>query len=79
MYIGKTVTVLAVFGPSYSLKPLRFKWSGRLIEVEEITYTWKSKEGKKIIHHFSLTDGNTLYELSFDNESLAWKLENLET
>jgi hypothetical protein len=78
MRIGNIVTVLAVFGPSYCLKPLRFKWSGRLINVEEITYTWKSREGKKIIHHFSLTDGNALYELSFDNESLVWRLENLE-
>lgn len=79
MHIGKTVTVLAAFDPSYCLKPLRFKWSGRSIKVEEITYTWKSKDGRKVIHHFSLTDGNTLYELSFDNESLVWRLENLET
>lgn len=78
MHIGKTVTVLAAFGPSYCLKPLRFKWSGKLINVEEITYTWKSKEGKRVIYHFSLTDGNALYELSFDNESLVWKLENIE-
>jgi hypothetical protein len=78
VYIGKTVTVLAAFDPAYCLKPLRFKWSGRLIKVEEITYKWKSKEGKKVVHHFSLTDGNALYELSFDNESLVWRLENLE-
>jgi predicted transcriptional regulator len=78
VHIGKTVTVLAAFDPSYRLKPLRFRWSGRFIKVEEITYIWKSKEGNRIIYHFSLTDGNALYELSFDNESLIWKLENLE-
>ena len=72
------MTVLAAFDPSYRVKPLKFKWSGRLIKVEEITYTWKSKDGQKNIYHFSLTDGNALYDLSFDNESLLWRLENLE-
>ncbi len=78
MYIGTTVTVLAIFNPSNGVRPVRFKWSGRLIKVEEITYTWKSRQGRRVIYHFALTDGNALYELSFDNESLLWKLENLE-
>ena len=78
MYIGETVHVIASFGLPYKIKPIRFKWSGRLLEIKEITYFWKSKEGQSTIYHFSVSDGKTLYELSFDTTSLIWKLENLE-
>ena len=78
MQVGEAINVLAAFGTPYRIKPVRFKWSGRSIEVKEITYTWKSKEGQKDIYHFSITDGGTLFELTFDASSLLWKLESVE-
>lgn len=78
MQIGDAINVLASFGMPYRIKPLKFKWSGRLFEVKEITYSWKTREGQKEIYHFSVTDGKTLYELTFDTDSLIWKIENLE-
>ena len=59
----------------FRVKPLSFTWSGRTIEITEV---WKTKEGQKDLHHFSVTDGNTLYELTFDSISLLWKIESLE-
>jgi len=78
MYIGETISVIASFGQSYRVRPVRFNWSGRLFEIKEITYTWKTKDGKKTIYHFSVSDGKSLYELIFDTDSLLWRLENLE-
>jgi hypothetical protein len=78
MQIGDAISVLASFGMPYRIKPIRFKWSGRLFEVKEITYTWQTKEGEKKTYHFSVTDGKTLYELTFDTDSLIWRIENLE-
>lgn len=78
MYVGETISVIASFGRSHRIKPVRFNWSGKLFEIKEITYTWKTEEGRKNIHHFSVTDGRTLYELTFDTNSLLWRLENLE-
>ena len=79
MQIGEDITVLASFGMSYGIKPLSFTWSGRTIEIKEVTYTWKTKEGQKVLHHFTVTDGNTLFELTFDSVSLLWKVESVET
>jgi len=79
MYVGETIGVIASFGRPYRIKPVKFNWSGRLFEIKEITYTWKTKEGRKNIYHFSVTDGGALYELTFDTDSLVWRLENLET
>jgi hypothetical protein len=78
MDIGETISVVASFGLPYKIKPLRFKWSGKLFEVKDITYSWQTKEGQNRIYHFSISDGKTLYELSFDTSSLIWRLEKLE-
>jgi hypothetical protein len=78
MYIGEIISVVASFGLPYKIRPVRFQWSGKFREVQDITYSWTTKEGQSSIYHFSVTDGNALYELSFNVTSLLWKLENLE-
>ncbi len=77
--IGKQVSVIAAFGRNARLRPLRFKWSGRQVDIKEITYEWTTSRGKNKLLHFSVTDGNTLYELSFDTSSILWRLEGVET
>jgi hypothetical protein len=78
MEIGEIISVVASFGLPYKIRPVRFRWNGKLFEVKEITYLWQTKEGQNRIYHFSISDGKTLYELSFDISSLLWKLEKLE-
>ena len=78
MYIGEIISVVASFGLPYKIRPVRFQWSGKLREVKDITYSWKTKEGQSRIYHFSVTDGKTLYGLSFNSASLLWRLEKLE-
>ncbi len=78
MEVGETISVIASFSNSHRIKPLRFRWSGRLFEVREITYLWRSTEGRNEIYHFSVSDGRALYELTFDSGSLLWRLEKLE-
>lgn len=78
MDVGENISVIASFSQTCRIKPLRFRWSGRLFEVREITYLWKVREGQTEIYHFSVTDGRSLYELTFDTKSLLWRLEKLE-
>ena len=78
MDIGERVSVVASFGVPYRIKPLRFRWAGRMFKVTDITYRWQTRQGQKTIHHFSVSDGRTLYELSFDPHSLVWTMEHLE-
>ncbi len=76
--IGEPISVIASFGLPYRIRPVRFRWSGRLLEVKEVTYTWTTREGECRIYHFSVTDGRTLYELSFDTAALLWRVEQVE-
>jgi len=78
MHIGETISVIASFGLPYKIRPVRFRWKGRLFEIREITYSWQTQEGQTRIYHFSISDGKTLYELSFDTVSLLWHIEKLE-
>jgi hypothetical protein len=78
MDIGETISVIASFGLPYRIKPVRFRWSGKLFEVRDITYSWQTREGQNRIYHFSVSDGQTLYELSFDTSSLLWRMEKVE-
>jgi hypothetical protein len=78
-HIGEDISVIASFDRIYKIRPLKFKWSGRLFHIREVTYTWLIKIGQKNIYHFSVTDGASLYEISFDTTSLTWKLENIDT
>jgi hypothetical protein len=78
MNVGEVVSVMASFGQPYRLRPVRFRWAGRLFDVKEITYTWQTMEGQAKVYHFSVSDGSGLYELSFDATSLLWRLENTE-
>jgi len=78
MDIGETISVVTSFGMPYKIRPVKFRWNGKLFEVKDITYVWQTKEGQTKIYHFSITDGKTLYELSFDTASLVWRLERLE-
>lgn len=77
--IGETVSVLASFGPSYKMQPVRFSWNGRTLAVKEITYRWTSMDGEAVLHHFSVTDGSTLFQLTFNAATLLWSLDRVET
>jgi len=76
--IDEQISVIASFEPSYKIRPIKFLWGKRAFAIKEITYCWKSSEGKTVIHHFSVTDGNTLYQISFNPASLLWRLNSLE-
>ena len=77
--IGERIFVIAAFGRSIKLKPLRFTWSDRQVDIKDVTYEWTTSEGTNRLLHFSVTDGNTLYELSFNTNSILWRLEGVET
>ncbi len=75
--LNETISVGAVFSAG-AVKPVWFSRHGRRVRIQEIAYTWKTREGSAPVLHFSVTDGQGLYEIRFNTISLAWKLENAE-
>ncbi|MBM4386940.1 MAG: hypothetical protein FJ088_04325 [Deltaproteobacteria bacterium] len=74
--IGEPVKVMALFDPD--IKPVKFRWHERVYPVKDVTYTWRSSEGEADIVHFSVTDGASVYELSYNKKTMKWRLEQVE-
>jgi len=74
--IDEPITVGAVFRGT--LVKLRwFIWKDRRYVVKETTFSWRSRQGEAVMAHFSVTDGSTLFELSLNQRTLAWRLEKI--
>lgn len=86
--VGEAIKVMAVFDKgaggaggargARGVRPVKFRWNDRVYPVREITYTWKSREGSAPVLHFAVTDGATLFELSYNLSTMRWALEQVE-
>jgi hypothetical protein len=72
--IGEPVKVGAVFDPEQTLQPKWFVWNHRKYCVQRVTFSWIVREEQNIFHHFAVTDGAKLYELTYEAGSLSWRL-----
>ena len=75
--INEPVRVAVIFNRG-EVRPVWFAWKGRQIRVKETTFFWKTWQGSAAILHFSVTDGEGLYELRFNMESNGWVLAKAE-
>jgi hypothetical protein len=76
--VGELIQVGAIFGSKTKVRPVWFVWRGREYRVREVTYSWKEREGKTLIQHFSVTDGVSLYDLSYHTAEMNWYLSYVE-
>jgi hypothetical protein len=71
--LDEPVTVSAVFAGG-TVRPVWFHRRGTQIQIREIGFTWKTREGNALILHFSVTDGQGTYELRFNAGTFTWRL-----
>jgi hypothetical protein len=76
--IGELIQVGAIFGSTVKLRPVWFIWRKREYRVKKVTYCWNEREGNALIHHFSVTDGVNLYDLSYHTAEMNWYLAQVE-
>ena len=74
--IQEPIKVLAVF--DNGIRPVKFKWRGRVYQVREITHFWDRRNGQIVLKCFSVSDGATLFELSYDPGAVSWTLEEVD-
>lgn len=76
--IREPVRVAAVFSPGRQIKPVWFDWQRRKYTVRETTYCWKDTVGDATLLHFSVSDGEALYELIYNTAEQNWTLNWVE-
>ena len=57
------------------MRPLRFKWNGRVYKVYQLNGHWVSNQGYNKQHHFSvIADTSDYFELLFDSGNFEWQI-----
>lgn len=76
--INEKVSVITVFDRNKGVViPQKIKWQGRIYTIEKIGYHHKMKEGRKLLHIFSVSNSSIAFRLRFDTETLHWTLEEV--
>jgi hypothetical protein len=73
--IKEKVKVAVVFSGGEAV-PKWFLWKKEKIDVNEVTFTWRTAEGSSVLVHYSVAAGSGLYELSYNQRTMDWTLEN---
>jgi hypothetical protein len=76
--LNEKIEVLAVFkgGKVY---PKKFIWNNKAYAVKKINYNWQERCGQEVISCFSISTDPDVYQISFNNTSLAWKMDKIIT
>ena len=74
--INEKISVVMIYNQK-NVMPCRIKWQGRIYHIAKIGFHHQIKEGSRLFHIFSVTDGNLDFRLRFDTESLHWTLEEI--
>ena len=54
--------------------PTSLYWRGRQYTITNVGLHHISREGRALLHIFSVTDGTTAFKLELNSETLGWKL-----
>lgn len=58
----------------HSAYPWVIYWRGRRYTIRQVGMHHTIREGRVLHHIFSVTDGTTFFRLTFNTETLDWKL-----
>lgn len=59
--------------------PYSLYWNGRRYIINTIGMHHTIREGRRLFHVFSVSDGSTFFKLIFDSETLGWKLIEVDS
>ena len=73
------VDVLTAFEEG-AMRPLRFRWQGRVVRVQKITGQWNRREGQAVLRYFAVQGAqDDSYELCYDARGPRWVLSRAWT
>ena len=73
--MSEPIDVISIF-KKRTVRPVKFRYAGRVHKVAKILYPWVTREGGYPVHHFSvLTDDGNRFTLSLDTYRMRWSLE----
>lgn len=77
--LNDPVDVLTAFEDG-AMRPIRFRWQGRVVRVRKVTGQWNRREGQSLLRHFAVqSTRQESYELCYDARIPLWTLRRAWT
>lgn len=77
--LNDPVDVLTAFVDG-GMRPIRFRWQGRVVSVTRVTGQWNRREGQTVLRYFAVQGPREeTYELCFDAKVPRWVLNRAWT
>lgn len=77
--LNDPVDVLTAFMDG-KVKPLRFRWQGRVVRVRSVTGEWSRREGQAMLRYYAVeSPAGETYELCYDPRGPRWVLSRAWT
>ena len=71
---GRRIRLAAIFEPGKAVRPVWFELDRRKHTLQAPTYRWQSRAGEATLLHFSVSDGEALYEIVYNPVDQSWTL-----
>ena len=72
--LNDPVDVLTAFVDG-GMRPIRFRWQGRVVRVRRVTGQWNRREGQAVLRCFAVQGpADESYELCYDARGPRWVL-----
>jgi hypothetical protein len=76
--LNTNIRVGAIFESGRAIRPVWFDWQRQKYTISEITYRWQELSGTTKMLHFSVSDGQDLFELIYNTDRQTWILAGIE-
>ena len=74
--LNERIQVLAWFRNG-KIQPRQFVWNDKAYKIKKITYNWQEYQGREVISYFTVSTGVDLYQISFNNTTLGWRVNRV--
>lgn len=64
---------------SGKIMPYSLYWHGKRYQIRQMGFHHSFRQGRTLVHAFSVTDGVTFFRLEMNTETLDWKLTEVES
>ena len=75
---AESIDVISMFHKK-TVRPVKFKYAGRVHVVSKVLYTWVTREGSYPVHHFSvLTEDGNRFSVTLRTYQMDWSISAVD-
>lgn len=76
--VNEKVAVVTVYDRNSGLTmPVKMKWQGRVYPLEKLGYHHKVKDGRTLVHVYSVSNKDLAFRLELNTDNLIWTLKEI--